>query len=64
MIVTRLVGDPDAQERKLKVDVVNGVVTLRGVVASENERAEATRMSKETEGVKRVNNLLMISATP
>jgi len=59
-IVAKLVTDKDTPERKINVDVMNNVVTLRGWVNNAKERQEAERIATETEGVKRVNNQLKI----
>ncbi len=59
-IVARLIGDADTPERKINVDVVNNVVTLRGAVDTAEQRTEAERIARETEGVKRVVNQLKI----
>src|SRR5262245_58138437 len=52
-IVGQLVGDKDSTERKMHIDVDNGVVTLRGTVDSAQQKDEAERIAKETQGVKR-----------
>jgi len=59
-IVAKLIGDWDTPERKINVDVNNNMVTLRGTVDSANAKAEAERIAKETEGVKRVSNQLKV----
>jgi len=59
-IVSQLTGDKDSTERKIHIDVDNGVVTLRGTVDSMQQKQEAERIAKETEGVKRVNNRLTV----
>lgn len=61
MIVSQLTGDRDSTERKIHIDVDNGVVTIRGSVDSMQQKQEAERIAKETEGVKRVNNRLTVS---
>jgi len=61
-IVAKLIGNSDTPERKINVDVVNNVVTLRGVVDTTEQRAEAERVAKETEGVTRVVNQLKVGA--
>jgi hyperosmotically inducible protein len=61
-IVTKLIGNPDTPQRKVNVDVVSNVVTLRGTVDSAQEKAEAERVAKETDGVKSVKNLLKVKA--
>lgn len=59
-IVTKLIGNTDTPERKINVDVVNNVVTLRGTVDTAEQKAEAERVAKDTEGVKRVVNQLKV----
>jgi hyperosmotically inducible periplasmic protein len=59
-IVSQVVGDKDSTDRKIHIDVDNGVVTLRGTVDSMQQKEEAERIAKETEGVKRVNNRLTV----
>jgi osmotically-inducible protein OsmY len=59
-IVAKLVTDKDTPERKINVDVMKNVVTLRGWVSNAKERQEAERIASETEGVKRVNNQLKV----
>jgi osmotically-inducible protein OsmY len=46
----------------MNIDVVNGVVTLRGIVDSPDAKAEASRIAMDTDGVKKVNNLLRVRA--
>lgn len=61
-VVTKLIGNPDTPQRKINVDVKNNVVTLRGTVTTAEEKTEAERVAKETEGVKQVRNQLRVSA--
>lgn len=61
-IVTKLIGNSETPERKINVDVVNNVVTLRGVVDTVEQKAEAERVAKTTEGVSRVVNQLKVGA--
>ena len=60
-IVTKLIGNSTTPERKINVDVVNNTVTLRGAVQNAAQKAEAERVAKETDGVKRVVNRLTIN---
>jgi len=60
-IVAKLIADLHTPELKINVDVDKNVVTLRGAVDSLQQKQEAERISKETDGVKRVNNRLTIS---
>jgi osmotically-inducible protein OsmY len=62
-ITAKLISDATTPARKINVDVMNNVVTLRGKVESAKAKTEAERIAKETEGVKRVNNLLKVSTT-
>lgn len=59
-IVAQLIGDSDTPQRKINVDVVNNVVTLRGTVNTAEQKAEAERIAKTTEGVKKVVNQLKL----
>lgn len=59
-IVTKLIGNATTPQRKINVDVVNNAVTLRGAVDNNDEKAEAERVAKATEGVKSVKNLLVV----
>ena len=59
-IVSKLVGNTQTPARKINVDVVDQVVTLRGTVDTANEKAEAERVAKDTDGVKSVQNLLKV----
>lgn len=61
-IVAKLISNMNTPERKINVDVNNNVVTLRGTVETAAEKAEAERVAKDTEGVKRVNNQLKVGA--
>lgn len=61
-IVTKLIANSKTPERKINVDVVNNAVTLRGTVDSAEEKAEAERIAKETDGVKKVTNQLKVVA--
>src|SRR5262249_17332724 len=58
-----LTGDPEAPRRKINVDVWNSVVTLRGVVETAEQKAQAERVTRETEGVKQVINQLKVEKT-
>src|SRR3989440_9025481 len=59
-IVAKLIGDTQTPERKINVDVVDGAVTLRGQVDAAEAKAEAERLAKETDGVKKVTNQLKV----
>jgi len=61
-ITSKLIGDKDTPARKINVDVVDGTVTLRGEVGTSTAKEEADRVAKDTDGVKRVRNLLKVTA--
>ncbi len=61
-LVAKFIGDADTPGRKINVDVVNNVVTLRGTVDTAEQRAEAERIARGTDGVKRVVNQLKVGA--
>ena len=55
--------DPGVKWRRIDVDTRSGVVTLRGEVASDGERAQALRVARETDGVMRVEDMLTVNAS-
>ena len=55
--------DNTLKTRRLEVDTQQGVVTLRGEVASENERAQALVLARTTEGATRVEDHLTVNAS-
>src|SRR5690349_12851722 len=67
-IVAKLITNSTTPERKINVDVVKNVVTLRGTVDSAEEKAAAEKVAKDTDGVTKVLNQLKVApaakATP
>jgi hyperosmotically inducible protein len=61
-VTSRLTADPDTDKHEIDVDVLNDVVTLRGIVETEAERDEAERIAAETRGVARVRNLIELES--
>ncbi|MGE0447916.1 MAG: BON domain-containing protein [Vicinamibacterales bacterium] len=55
--------DDQVKGRRIDVDTRAGVVTLRGEVASEAERAEALTLARSTEGVSRVEDSLTVDSS-
>src|SRR5580765_1601402 len=53
-VVAKLISDSQTPERKINVDVVDAAVTLRGEVDTAEAKAEAERVAKDTDGVKKV----------
>jgi osmotically-inducible protein OsmY len=60
-ITSKLIGDKETPARTINIDVVDGIVTLRGEVNSTVAKDEADRVAKDTEGVRRVRNLLKVT---
>jgi hypothetical protein len=60
-VAAKLIANALAAEQRIKVDVKDNVVTLRGTVDTEQERADTERSARETPGVKRVVNQLKIA---
>jgi osmotically-inducible protein OsmY len=56
-----LAAADDLRDSTINVDVDNGVVTLRGTVASPAQRARAVAVAKEVTGVKSVKDELKVS---
>jgi hyperosmotically inducible protein len=54
--------DNNIKGRRIDVATRQGVVTLRGDVASDNERAQALLLARTTEGVDRVEDNLTVNA--
>jgi osmotically-inducible protein OsmY len=54
--------DQTIKGRRIDVDTHGGVVTLRGDVGSDNERAQALLLARTTEGVERVEDALTVNA--
>ncbi len=55
-------SDDVVKGRNIDVDTDNGVVTLKGSVDSLHERDAAEQIARETAGVKRVVNTLVVAA--
>ena len=55
--------DPTIKARQIDVTAANGVVTLKGQVASEGERAQALSLARSTQGVQRVEDALAVDAS-
>jgi osmotically-inducible protein OsmY len=57
----RLLSDPRVPALDIAVETVDGVVTLFGVVASDEARRRAGRLAAGTGGVVAVDNALLVS---
>ena len=59
-IVSKLVLDTATPQRKINVDVMDSMVTLRGNVPTSEAKMQAEEIAKAVEGVKAVNNRLVV----
>jgi hyperosmotically inducible protein len=55
--------DPEIKGHEINVDTTGGVVSLKGTVENQQQKQQAERIARETEGVTRVNNQLTVGAT-
>lgn len=63
LIQARYFVDPGLKMRNIEVAVSNRVVTLRGSVGSDDERARALLLARTTRGVERVEDGLSVDAS-
>jgi len=63
-VVTKINSDPKISEKHVSVMSANGVVTLTGSAATEEERAQVANDAAQVEGVKTVVNNLLIAGPP
>jgi hyperosmotically inducible periplasmic protein len=61
-VKARLANNQVSSMGRVGVETVDGVVYLTGVVRSGPDRAEAARLARQVDGVKRVNNNLTVQA--
>ena len=54
--------DSEVKGHEIDVDSQNGVVTLTGTVATEAQKQAAAEIARETDGVARVDNQLLVNA--
>lgn len=59
-IKAKITGDGDLNPFNINVDTKEGVVTLRGTVKSMESKEEAEQIARDTDGVKRVQNMLEV----
>ena len=62
LIQARYYLDDRMKSRHIDVDSKGGIVTLRGAVASDDERAQALLLARTTQGVQRVEDSLSVDA--
>ncbi len=59
-VKTKLAADGDINPFNIDVDTNEGVVTLQGRVAKDEARTKAEQLARDTDGVKRVINLVKV----
>ena len=59
-VKAKLAADGDINPFNIDVDTNEGVVTLQGRVEKEEARTKAEQLARETDGVKRVVNLVKV----
>lgn len=62
-VKAKLIGDSQVSARKIDVDTKDGVVTLKGTVSSEQEKDKALQIARNTKGVQRVEDQLMVRSS-
>jgi osmotically-inducible protein OsmY len=62
-IVSKLATNQQTPALKINVDVTDKAVTLRGQVESSAAKMEAERVAKDTDGVKKVSNMLKVKTS-
>ena len=63
-VKAKLAADPDVAAVQVDVTTNESVVTLTGRVKTSEERDKAVQIARETNGVKRVNNLIKVGEMP
>lgn len=60
MVASKIAADPDLRKYDIDVDTTQEVVTLRGNVENETDKAEAETLARNTRGVRSVDNQLSV----
>lgn len=60
-VKTRLMRDPEINSFHIDVDTVDGRVALNGKVSSAEQRTEAEKLARGTQGVRQVVNLIQVA---
>jgi hyperosmotically inducible periplasmic protein len=63
-VKAKLLADPEVGGMYIDVDTLDGRVTLNGKVKSQDEKAEAEKLARHTDGVKEVVNLIVVAGQP
>jgi osmotically-inducible protein OsmY len=54
-VKSSLIADPSVSASAIDVDTLDGMVSLNGIVTSEQERQRAIQLARSTQGVKQVD---------
>jgi hyperosmotically inducible protein len=63
-VKAKLIADPEVAGFQIDVDTLDGRVTLNGRVASADQKAEAEKLARHTDGVTEVVNLIQVAGQP
>lgn len=63
-VKAKLIADPEVAGFQIDVDTLDGRVTLNGKVSSADQRAEAEKLARHTDGVVEVVNLIQVAGQP
>jgi len=63
-VQSKLTGDRVSNFTRVDVDTERGIVNLSGVVQSAEQKARASELARQVNGVKRVNNNLQVQDQP
>ncbi len=61
-VKTKLAADPEVKAHEIDVDTIDGEVRLSGIVDDAATRAEAEKLARGTDGVRRVKNELEVGS--
>lgn len=56
----KLAGETTLSERRIDIETLDGVVTLKGELRSQAEKDTALKLARETSGVREVNDRLVV----
>ncbi|HEY9421607.1 MAG TPA: BON domain-containing protein [Thermoanaerobaculia bacterium] len=62
-VKARLMADPEVNAFHIDVDTMDGRVTLSGKVTNDEQKSEAEKLARRTEGVREVVNMLQVVDT-
>jgi hyperosmotically inducible protein len=60
-VKTQMTAEGEVSPTRVNVDTLNGVVTLKGEVPTQQEKVAAERAARKVEGVKSINNQIVVN---